>query len=218
MTAINAADAGVLLVLLVSAGFAYLRGFAREVMAIGAWVGAALVALYGFHPARPYGREYITPEWLADGVTALALFLVSLVVLSLVSHAIAIRVRGTALSAVDRALGFLFGIARGAFVVVAAYMLYAWAVPPAEQPSWLTSAKLYPTVRDLAGELTRLLPREARAAVSGRVGQAGDFERAREATFQRLVDPPARSDAGPAKEGYDQRQRRDLDRLIDSNR
>ena len=50
-------DGGILLVILISAILAYSRGFVREVLSIGGWVIAAVVA-YVFTPsAEPLVRE-----------------------------------------------------------------------------------------------------------------------------------------------------------------
>ena len=59
-------------------------------------------------------------------------------------------------------LGLLFGIARGAVVVVAAYLALEWALPPADQPQWLREARLMPyAVR--GGEIAKeLVPRSLR--------------------------------------------------------
>jgi len=45
------------------------------------------------------------------------------------------------IGALDRTLGFLFGLARGLVIVVVAYLFFAWLVPPKTQPTWVANAK-----------------------------------------------------------------------------
>jgi membrane protein required for colicin V production len=45
------------------------------------------------------------------------------------------------IGALDRTLGFLFGLARGLVIVVVAFLFFAWLVPDASQPEWVRSAK-----------------------------------------------------------------------------
>ncbi|MEQ9608473.1 MAG: CvpA family protein, partial [Kiloniellaceae bacterium] len=45
---INLADLIVIIVLVVSGIFAFVRGFVHEVLAVASWVGAAFVTLYAF--------------------------------------------------------------------------------------------------------------------------------------------------------------------------
>ena len=45
----NALDLAVIAVIVLSAVFAFARGFVREALSIVAWVGAAAITLYGFN-------------------------------------------------------------------------------------------------------------------------------------------------------------------------
>ena len=83
----------------------------------GAWVGAAIATLYLFEFAQPVARTYIEVELIADIVAGVVLFVITLIVLSLISHALSRRVRDSALGPLDRSLGLVFGLARGAALV-----------------------------------------------------------------------------------------------------
>lgn len=211
----NALDLAVIALIVLSALFAVVRGFVREVLAVAAWVGAALVALYGFQPLRPVAHEFIGEGLIADAVLAVALFIVALIVFSLVTHAIASRVQQSRLSAVDRSLGLLFGIARGAFLVCLGYLLFTWAVPTAEHPPWVREARALPLIQRGADWLESLIPPEMRARTASETRRRTDDVRDAERTFRALSDPPARS-SPPAggRSGYGAGERRDLDRLI----
>jgi membrane protein required for colicin V production len=212
-------DGLVVLIIVLSGIFAFFRGFVRESLAIGAWVGAALSALYGFKYARPIARQFITVEMIADATAAIVLFIVALIVLSLISGAISRRVQDSVLSALDRSLGFLFGLARGVVIVCLALLVVNWAVPRDQRPDWITQAKTLPAIEQGAQWLLNLLPREAtsqtRAAADDarrKVEAAADLKR----SYDRLVSPPpqANPDAREPPTGYTADQRRDLDGLV----
>ena len=82
---INVADLVVIVVLLLSGLFAFLRGLVHEVLAVAAWVGAALVTLYGF-TVRPMRAHLIAIPLVADSVAGSWVFLVALIVFSMISH------------------------------------------------------------------------------------------------------------------------------------
>jgi len=63
---INATDILVFAILLISGLLAFFRGFVREVLSVGAWVGAAFATLYGFAHVRPYARDLIGIDMIAD--------------------------------------------------------------------------------------------------------------------------------------------------------
>jgi membrane protein required for colicin V production len=155
-----------------------------EVLSIAGWLGAALVTLWTFGDAKPYLRQYIQMQLLADILTGVGIFVVALVIFSTISHLIARVVKGSALSAVDRSLGFVFGIARGAVLVCLAYLLLTWVFPETRRPPWLENARMLPWVQAGSEYLKSLVPQEA---------LAGAIDKAKEAapalTPQTITDP-----------------------------
>lgn len=214
----NALDIAVIGVLLVSGLFALMRGFVHEVLSVTAWIGAAAAALYGLPLARPIAQQHIEKAWMADVAAGAALFLVTLVVLSLITHFIAKRVRDSALNSLDRSLGFVFGVARGAVLVVLAYILADWLLEPGQEPQWMLQAKTRPMMAQGAEVLQRALPAEfsrLEADAKGAAAAAGNAEK----LYQGLANPKARSEpeARPQAPVYDERQRQDLNRAFQSN-
>jgi len=209
-------------IILLSGLFAFFRGFVREALAIGAWVGAALAALYGFKHARPIARQFISVDMIADAVAGATLFIVALIILSMISGAISRRVQDSGLSALDRSLGFLFGLARGAVIVCLALLVVNWAVPREQRPDWIANAKTLPAIEAGAQMLLNLLPREATSQTRA---AADDARRKAETavelkrSYDRLVSPQPQANPGAqeARPGYNAEQRRDLDGLIRSN-
>jgi membrane protein required for colicin V production len=160
---IAAGDIAILIILAISAFLALARGFVAEVLSIAGWLGAALVTLWTFGDAKPYLRQYIQMQLLADILTGVGIFVVALVIFSTISHLIARVVKGSALSAVDRSLGFVFGIARGAVLVCLAYLLLTWVFPETRRPPWLENARMLPWVQAGSEYLKSLVPQEALA-------------------------------------------------------
>ena len=117
-------DAAVAVIVLVSGALAYSRGFTRELFAIGGWVIAFIVAYYLAPAVEPLVREIpVVGQTLANScliAISAAFFLIvaiALVVLSIFTPLIANLVLDSVLAPIDRLLGFLFGIARGALLV-----------------------------------------------------------------------------------------------------
>jgi membrane protein required for colicin V production len=212
-------DGLVALIILLSGLFAFFRGFVREFLAIGAWIGAAFAALYGFQYARPIARRFITVDMVADATAALVLFVAALVVLSIISGSLSRRVQDSQLSALDRSLGFIFGVVRGGVLVCLALLVVNWAVPRDQRPDWLAKARSLPAIEAGAQWLLNLIPREAtsqtRAALDEtrrKAEAAAELKR----SYDRLVNPRPQANPGAQEQrpGYNAEQRRDLDGLI----
>lgn len=215
----NPGDIAVVVILLVSALLAFARGFVREVLSIAAWIGAAFVTLYAFPYARPFLRQYITVELLADIATGVGIFVVALIVFSTLSHYIAKGVQGTTLNAVDRSLGFLFGLARGALLVCLGYLMLLWLFPPPNQPVWVQQARFLPWVERGAEALRTMVPQEVLERSLGRANAARQRIEQDAQTVDRLRQlsvPLPNSNAPQDQPGYNQEQRDAIQPLFEN--
>ena len=224
------ADAIVGVVLLVSAGMAFLRGFVHEVLAIAAWIGAVVATLYGYDIAEPWVAQQISITWAAHVVTGVGLFLTSLLILSLVTKAVSDQVRKSALNSVDSSLGFLFGLIRGALLVSIGYYICAqWIFEPSEMPGWLETARTRPWLDRGAHLIEKWRPRSLGGLQAEETGPSATGDLAEDARMdsarkmETLVTPKADAKQAGSKNGkvpaagYDKEERTEMDRLIKSN-
>jgi len=164
--------------LIVSGLFAFARGFTHEILSIGSWVGAVIITVLLFEFAAAPVRDLVEPQLLADGIVAVSLFIVSMALLSVLTRRIGGAVRGSAVGALDRTLGFFFGLLRGTVIVSALYLLLAYFLPPEEHPEWVTSGKSLPLVQMGARTVFEVFPHlnVPPALQSGAGGNWQDFE------------------------------------------
>ncbi|MEI9981969.1 MAG: CvpA family protein [Aliidongia sp.] len=141
-------DIVVVAVIALSALFAFFRGFTREVLSIGAWLGAAAVAYYTGPMLQPILHNLLPKDWqwVVDSayIYYLPPFLVAVVFFSLIVGIISSQIRKTALGALDRTLGLLFGIARGVLLLCLVYLVGSHMTKPDDQPDWLVKARSRP--------------------------------------------------------------------------
>jgi membrane protein required for colicin V production len=151
-------DLGLIVVVLISAFLAMLRGFTREVLAIASWGAAALAAIY-LHPlALPYVKPYIAKDVIALAVAAAAVFFVTLIAVSLITIKLSDAILDSRVGAVDRSLGFLFGAVRGLLLCVIAFVFFNWLVPAQTQPGWVKTARMKPLLQATGDRLMAILP------------------------------------------------------------
>jgi membrane protein required for colicin V production len=152
-------DLVILAVLAISALLAFLRGFVREVLGIIAWLGAAAVAVWAEPRIRPRFQIWLHAyPGLAEPVALGVVFIVTLIVLLVISHAISKAVRRSPLGGLDRSLGLIFGLVRGAALVVLAYILVGMVVPPREWPAPVLQARSLQFAYSGANWTSGLLP------------------------------------------------------------
>ncbi|MEQ8666166.1 MAG: CvpA family protein [Rhodospirillales bacterium] len=209
---INAVDVAVALALLVSGVLAYARGFVHETLAVGGWVGAFFITIEGYPYLQPYARSIIPAELIADFAAGAFIFIVSLVILSLITRAISSRVKESALNVLDRSLGFLFGLVRGAVLVCVAYIGLEFMVPRDEQPEWITSARTLPLIVKGAAAIASLLPEDAQIEMP-------DVDAKSVEDIMDLVQPSTgkNKEEPEQNEGYSDETRQGIEQLIENS-
>jgi len=216
----NPLDIGVIAIIVLSAIFAFARGFVREALSIVAWVGAAAITVYGFNPVLLFVSPFVNNVLLAQLIAGFGLFVVSLIVLTIATGYLARLVRASALSPIDRTLGFIFGLARGVLIVCLAYLLLDF-VQPSERPAWIRDAKSAPYLHQGADLLRQFLPEQLKiknAAIDDAVRALSVADQAREAMGALKVPgvpTVIKPDRGPS---YGKGETRQLERLIDTQR
>ena len=147
-------------VMLVSGLLAMIRGFMREVLSIAAWAAAAVATILLHDRLLPIAQANISNEYLARGAVIGGVFLITLLVVSIVTVRISDLILDSRIGALDRTLGFLFGLGRGLIIVVVAFLFFSWLVPGNKQPEGVRNAKSRVVLENTGEWLQALLPQD----------------------------------------------------------
>jgi membrane protein required for colicin V production len=170
---ITGLDFIVIVIMLISALLAMVRGLTREVLSIASWVAAAVATLYFFPRFQDQVRAMLQPNWLADISLALGVFIVTLIIVSFITMRISDFILDSRIGAIDRTLGFVFGLARGLLLVVIGFMFFAWLVPEQSQPRWIVEARSKPMLERTGEAIISLLPEDPERAILDRLRRDG---------------------------------------------
>jgi membrane protein required for colicin V production len=185
-------DLVVLGVVLISALLAAVRGFTREVLAIVAWVVAAAAAWY-LHPmALPLVQQYVSNGTVALAATIGAIFVVTLIVVSIITVQISDLILDSRIGALDRTLGLAFGAARGFLICVIGWAFLGWLLQ-GKEPEWATASRTRPAMENTRDNIIAMLPENAEALLQLLRKKGPDAEPAEpaEPDPQRGAAPPA---------------------------
>lgn len=158
-------DGAVLAVLLVSGLLAYSRGFTREILAILGWVLAAVAALHTALLLEPLLREIpVVGPVLSSACTLSKLaafsvaFAIALILLSIFTPLFSSAVQESILGPVDKALGFVFGVARGVVLAAVVWLIYDQVVPPADRVAAVDDSRAVAMISRAAALIEAELP------------------------------------------------------------
>src|SRR5229473_8226982 len=145
------------------------------------------------------------PITILDLVLLAVVFVGTLIVVSVITVRISDMILDSRIGALDRTLGFLFGLARGLLIVVVAYLFFGWLVPDKQRPDWVTNAKSRVVLQGTGDWLMALLPDDPENTILKR------FKKNKPDDEQTDTEP-----AAPASgDGYSKPARDSLKKLIE---
>jgi membrane protein required for colicin V production len=173
-------DFVVLAMLVVSALLAFVRGLVREVLGLAAYVGAIFAGVWALPRIRPQFQTWLGHSPWVDPVAFAVVFVITLIVLVLISRWISALVRASPVGGLDRTLGLVFGLARGAALAIIAYIGAGMVVPVMRWPEpVLQSESVWPVylgARWVVDQLpSEIRPGEVSAPPRGRDTAAADL-------------------------------------------
>lgn len=201
-------------VVIISGLLAFMHGFVREALSIATWIGAATVAITGYPLAREAAGAYIPSPLVADIAAGALLFVGAFLVLAVIARAIG-RVFESAdgLGPINRSLGLMFGLFRGALIVVVAYLALSWTVQERDHPGWIADARATPILKEGAAALEAMLPADWRRQSADAARAAEDAAKSAE-MWRRLNTPDPTNNSPGGNPAYEAGERKALDELI----
>lgn len=234
-------DILVLVVLLISALIAFLRGCIREVLTIMGVVGGLVAAYFGGPLLVPHMRgwfgvregeepgrlfDVVPYDIVADALSYGTIFIAVVVVLSIASHFLAEGARNLGLGAVDRTLGFIFGLVRGVFLLGFLYLPVHFFIDQDTKDAWFSGSRTHFYLEKTAMTLAEFIPSSAVEEagkgideVSGTRKKLEDINLLKKGgnSDKNDTDQPVGTDSGSegaAKQGYTEEFRQQMDELF----
>jgi membrane protein required for colicin V production len=131
-------DAVLAAVLLLSVIVGIARGFVFELLSLAGWIAAWFAAQWFAPVVAPHIPVGVAGSALNHGAAFAITFVAALIVWSLASRLVRLLIHATPLSLVDRLLGAVFGLVRGAVLLLAVTMVIGFT-PLAKSAAWQQS-------------------------------------------------------------------------------
>ena len=142
-----------------SALLSFFRGFLREVLSLGAWMGAGVITLYAFPHVATFMEPHIGSEGIANGFAAMGTFMLSLLGISVFNSLLLRYTKNRSeIGLLDNGLGLLFGIFRGALLVSLGFFSMHLVMQEDQKPKWLEHSIAAPYAQKGAAIIASVAP------------------------------------------------------------
>jgi membrane protein required for colicin V production len=138
----------------VSLVIGYFRGFFREALSLVNWMLALWLA-WRFSGLLDPVLAGVSSPMLKLWLGRVIVFVGALLVGALLSHLVALLIRKTGLTGTDRALGMVFGAARG--VLVVGILVIGFQMLEMDQEPWWQDSLIVPRTADLTASIREYL-------------------------------------------------------------
>lgn len=148
-------DWAIIAILVLSAAFGLMRGMVRELIALGTWIAAIMIARMFGPQVSEMLAPYVDSETIRTGM-GFALTAVVIVMLgSMISKVARTLVTATGLGGFDRILGFVFGGLRGVAILVV--LTAVVSLTSLAESAWWSESQFIPMLEDLRDQAAGLV-------------------------------------------------------------
>jgi len=149
-------DLLILGVIALSALISLIRGFVKESVSLLSWIAAGIVAFRYFSPMAALLEPYLADPTIRSMAAFAILFISTLVIGAIINFIMSQLVSKTGLSGTDKALGVVFGGARGVLIVTMIVLLAS--LTPMPEAQWWQDSAMVGFFQELAVWVKGIIP------------------------------------------------------------
>ncbi|MCP4983184.1 MAG: CvpA family protein [Gammaproteobacteria bacterium] len=152
-------DLTILAVIALSALISLIRGFVKESISLITWVVAGVLAFRYFSPMSELLEPFVSSPTIRSIAGFAVLFVSTLIIGAIINFIMSQLVSKTGLSGTDKALGVVFGGARGVLIVTMIVLLAS--LTPMPDAQWWQDSTMIGFFQQLAEWVKGIIPADA---------------------------------------------------------
>ncbi len=152
-------DLLILGIIALSALISLIRGFVKESISLLSWIAAGIVAFRYFSPMAELLEPYLADPTIRSMAAFAVLFISTLIIGAIINFIMSQLVSKTGLSGTDKALGVVFGGARGVLIVTMIVLLAS--LTPMPEAQWWQDSAMVGFFQQLAEWVKGIIPADA---------------------------------------------------------
>ncbi len=207
-------DVIILVLILISALFAFFRGFSLELLSISVWV----ISFFGSYA---YGNNFINffnkiinNILISTGISYVLAFLIIFVIFSFFTRKFSVYIKDSYVGLIDKSLGFIFGILRGYVIVGLCFFCFDYFYQ-GKKLEFIDNSKIIPVIKITNNEIFRFLKIDNKYSEN----LSTEIKKKSDLLFEKSIDSKLRIKKNSKNQEniYNESGRKNIENIIENN-
>ena len=207
-------DVIILVLIFISALFAFFRGFSLELLSISVWI----ISFFGSYA---YGNnlinffnKIINNILISTAISYIVVFLIIFVIFSFLTRKFSVFIKDSYVGLIDKSLGFIFGILRGYVIVGLCFFLFDYFYN-GKRLEFIDNSKIIPVIKITNNEIFRFLKIDNKYSEN----LSTEIKKKSDLLFEKSIDSKLRIKKNSKNQEniYNESGRKNIENIIENN-
>ena len=207
-------DVIILVLILISALFAFFRGFSLELLSISVWI----ISFFGSYA---YGNnlvnffnKIVNNILISTAISYVLAFLIIFVIFSFLTRKFSVFIKDSYVGLIDKSLGFIFGILRGYVIVGLCFFLFDYFYK-GKKLEFIDNSKIIPVIKITNNEIFRFLKIDNKYSEN----LSTEIKKKSDLLFEKSIDSKLRIKKNSKNQEniYNESGRKNIENIIENN-
>ena len=207
-------DVIILVLIFISALFAFYRGFSLELLSISVWVISFFVSYaYGYNLIN-FFNKVINNILISTAISYIVVFLIVFVIFSFLTRKFSVFIKDSYVGLIDKSLGFIFGILRGYVIVSLCFFLFDYFYK-GKRLEFIDNSKIIPVIKITNNEIFRFLKIDNKYSEN----LSTEIKKKSDLLFEKSIDSKLRIKKNSKNQEniYNESGRKNIENIIENN-
>ena len=207
-------DVIILVLVFISALFAFFRGFSLELLSISVWIISFFVSYaYGINLIN-FFNKIINNILISTAISYVVVFTIIFVIFSFLTRKFSVFIKDSYVGLIDKSLGFIFGILRGYVIVSLCFFLFDYFYN-GKRLEFIESSKIIPVIKITNNEIFRFLKIDNKYSEN----LSTEIKKKSDLLFEKSIDSKLRIKKNSKNQEniYNESGRKNIENIIENN-
>ena len=207
-------DVIILVLIFISALFAFFRGFSLELLSISVWIISFFVSYAYGNNLINFFNKIINNILISTAISYVVAFLIIFVVFSFLTRKFSVFIKDSYVGLIDKSLGFIFGILRGYVIVGLRFFLFDYFYN-GKRLEFIDNSKIIPVIKITNNEIFRFLKVDNKYSEN----LSTEIKKKSDLLFEKSIDSKLRIKKNSKNQEniYNESGRKNIENIIENN-